>query len=103
VHQERVGRAVQEPGFWHRRGDGGGRGCWWRRADQMAGGGAVDRGRVGVDGLVLRPNTADAQAGPAVGHAPGARRDAGHPQVPGPSSRAPLYLASSCVFFLTNL
>jgi hypothetical protein len=49
--------------------------------------GAVGGGRVGVGGLVLRPHAADAQAGPAVGHAPGARRDAGHPQVPGPSTR----------------
>ena len=58
----------------------------WRRADLVAGGGAVRRGRVNVGGLVLRPHTADAQAGPAVVHAPGARQDAGRPQVPGPSN-----------------
>jgi len=67
---------------------GRGRGCGRRGADQVASGGAVGGGRVGLGGLVLRPHAPGARAGPAVGHAPGARRDDGHPQVPGPSPRA---------------
>jgi hypothetical protein len=60
--------------------------------DQVAGGGACGAGRLGVGGLLLRPHAPGARARPAVGHAPGARRDAGHPQVPGPSLISPKIL-----------
>jgi hypothetical protein len=60
---------------------GGGRG-FGRWTDQVAGGGA---GQLGVGGLLLRPHASGARAHPAMGHASGACRDAGHPQVLGPS------------------